>query len=46
MQQRDRAGVKAAVQGAQKDADFHDTEQMVRKGKQPGQSMDFSGCSA
>lgn len=43
---RDRAGVKAAVQGAQEDADFHGTEQMVRKEKQPGQSMDFSGCSA
>lgn len=44
--QRDRAGVKAAVQGAQEDADFHGTEQMVRKEKPPGQSMDFSGCSA
>lgn len=45
-EQRGRAGVKAAVQGAQEDADFQDTEQMVREKKQSGQSMDFSGFSA
>lgn len=37
-QQRDKAGVKTAVQGAEEDADFHDAEQMVRKETQPGQS--------
>lgn len=41
-QQRDRARVKAAVQGAQEDADFHEAEEE----KTTRTEQDFSGCCA